>query len=482
MPTVPIEENRVGLAAVTDAKFRPGDYTGTGLQAVGSGLATLGEALGGVSKDLQKKQQLIAAQRESDDAAAADAALKQSYTLYDTRAREILRSGDQAYFNRTGQAAVDAAGSMAVELGRYRDEARQRLDPHVAAMFDRMIVPRIDQDIAGIQTYANEQKRVWQGEQSGHVMEASAANALDHVGMPQFVDHVATGLRALDNRALVEGWDPARKIAAEHDYVSNIHKQAVDGLTVGDAIAADAYYRAHQNEMTARDRAEIEESLRQPLLERRAAAVIDTYGASAAGDRAGPAEPYAPRNADLPAIYSYLAEQDLPPEVEEAALNDAAARAAQNERRIAQDQRAARDTAFELTDRLGEGFTSVAQLPPAMRRNLDPEALEALTRQARHNARPEPVKLHSKAAYDLTMLASTDRQAFVERDLRLDRDRMTPEDYDALNAAQRGWRSDPPANDVIMRQRVWEGVQQSAMALRLNAAMSRSVPVMELPP
>ncbi|WP_457311516.1 hypothetical protein [Sphingomonas sp. UYAg733] len=351
---------------------------------------------------------------------------------------------------------------MSAALNRIPDEIRKTMQPHVRDLFDGVIGQRVEQDIAGVRAHADAQKNVWQGQQAEQLMEASAANALDHIGTPLFVDHVATGLKALDDRAAVQGWDPAAKGAAELGYISGIHKQAIDGLTVGDAIAADAYYRAHQNEMTARDRVEIEESLRQPLLERRAAAVIDTYGASVAGDRDGPAEPYAPRNADLPAIYSYLAEQDLPPEVEEAALNDAAARAAQIERRIAQSQRAARDTAFELADRLGEGFTSITKLSPDVLRGLDPETLDALTRQAGANARPEPVALPGEAAHRLVKLAATDQRAFVNTDLRLYRDQVTPEEYAALVDAQRGWQASPPALPAVTGQRVWEAIGQRA--------------------
>ena len=42
MPTVPTEQNRVGIADVTDAKLQPGDYSGTGLQALGAGMQQLG--------------------------------------------------------------------------------------------------------------------------------------------------------------------------------------------------------------------------------------------------------------------------------------------------------------------------------------------------------------------------------------------------------------------------------------------------------
>ncbi|MEO9131515.1 MAG: hypothetical protein ABI240_09930, partial [Sphingomonas sp.] len=44
MPVVPIEDNKVGIGGLTDAKLRPGDFSGSGLEALGSGLQKVGRA------------------------------------------------------------------------------------------------------------------------------------------------------------------------------------------------------------------------------------------------------------------------------------------------------------------------------------------------------------------------------------------------------------------------------------------------------
>jgi hypothetical protein len=454
MPTVPIEQNRVGLAGVTDEKLRPGDYGGSGLQAAGAGMATFGKALDGVAEDQLKREQ----QRRRDNAAAEDAALKQSYNAYDARARALLRDGDASFYAQTGQVAVEAAEGISATLRQIPREIGTTLQPPIRALFDAVVGQRVDQDIAGVQDHADAEKRVWQGEQAEQLMAASARNALDHIGAPLFVDHVATGLKALDNRSAVQGWNAAVKRAAEHTYVSDIHKRAIDGLTVGDAIAADHYFALHASEMTARDRAEVEDSLRAPVLERRGAAVVDAYGASLSQAETGLAAPYAPRRADLPALREHIEQQDLPDDVKATALADADARAARVERGIEQGQRAARDAAFALTDDLGEGFTSLTQLPPAMRRALDSETLDALTRRAGATLRPEPVEAMGETAHRLVALSATDRQAFVNTDLRPYRDLVTPDEYAALIAAQRGWQASPPALSAVMGQRTWEAI------------------------
>lgn len=457
MPTVPIEQNRVGLAGVTDEKLRPGDYGGSGLQAAGAGMETLGRALGGVAGD----QLIRAEQRQRDRAAAEDAALKQSYNAYDARARALLRDGGAAFYAQAGQVAVDAADGISATLRQIPDEIGKTLQPHIRALFDHVIGQRVGQDIAGVQDHADAEKRVWQEQQAEQLMAASARNALDHIGTPLFADHVATGLKAIDDRAAVQRWDPTVKLAAEQHYVSGIHKRAIDGLTVGDAIMAESYYHRHSAEMTPQDRSAIEDSLRGPLLERQGAAVIDGYGNLVDGAHDGLASPYAPRTVDLPAIYGHIEQQDLPDAVKRSARTDAGARATRNERRIEQEQHAARDAAFVQVDDLGDAFISVSQLSPEVLRGLDIETLDALKRQVGVNATPGRIEPHGETAHELAILAATDRQAFAKRDLRLDRARMTPDEYAAMSHVQQGWRSDPPAIGALMHQRVWEAARRS---------------------
>src|SRR6188768_3633602 len=62
MPTVPTEQNRAGIADVTDAKLQPGDYSGTGLQALGAGMRTLGAA-GSESAETMVRTRMIEAER-----------------------------------------------------------------------------------------------------------------------------------------------------------------------------------------------------------------------------------------------------------------------------------------------------------------------------------------------------------------------------------------------------------------------------------
>lgn len=65
MPVVPIEQNRVGIASVTDAKLRAPDMSGTGLEVIGAGLQQVGKA----GSDLAQSQYEV--QYNEQNAAAA---------------------------------------------------------------------------------------------------------------------------------------------------------------------------------------------------------------------------------------------------------------------------------------------------------------------------------------------------------------------------------------------------------------------------
>jgi len=100
MIIVPIEENKTGLATATDAKFRAPDYSGSGLEALGAGLAQLGEGgrqlAGGIEERRRRAAEAIAAAMLDDrhQGNIDDAAVKQAYIDYSDRAHEALHGDD----------------------------------------------------------------------------------------------------------------------------------------------------------------------------------------------------------------------------------------------------------------------------------------------------------------------------------------------------------------------------------------------------
>ncbi|HEX8413181.1 MAG TPA: transglycosylase SLT domain-containing protein, partial [Sphingomicrobium sp.] len=274
MPRVPIEQNRVGIAEVTGAKLQAADTSGTGLQAVGRGMQEIG---GATVQFAQVKDQQ---ERLYDDAAA-----KQGWNAYAEGSRSLLRMGDGAFYTQEGFNAGNALKPTEQALTKLRDDVRGTLKTErQRQMYDQAIGERYGVDVAGIHEYAGKQFKVEQNRQSEGVKINSANDALDHVDDPvMFGEYVATGVKAIDAQATAQGWAPETAKAAKANYVSSIHLRVADQRQTSDPVAASAYAHEHRDEMTFDDRAKLERSLREPLTERAAVAILDAYPGAAAG-------------------------------------------------------------------------------------------------------------------------------------------------------------------------------------------------------
>ncbi len=101
------------------------------------------------------------------------------------------------------------------------------------------------------------------------------------------------------------------------------------------------------------------------------------------------------------------------------ALDDLAERGAMQERSRKQAEDVARDSGFAIAEQLGSGFTSIAQLPAAVRRDLDEETDRALRSLAQANLDPTSIAAGGEAALMMSIIASEDPAAFAKEDLRL---------------------------------------------------------------
>ena len=134
---------------------------------------------------------------------------------------------------------------------------------------------------------------------------------------------------------------------------------------------------------------------------------------------------------------------------------------ANRQRSAAED--AAKETGLALAQKLGPGFISVNQLPPAVRRDLSDDALAALTLRADRNVHPVTVAPHGDVATTLNRMAATDPEGFAREDLRLVRDRMTPGEYASLERTQKGLASYPPAPANITQRHLWDEIRRNGL-------------------
>ena len=145
---------------------------------------------------------------------------------------------------------------------------------------------------------------------------------------------------------------------------------------------------------------------------------------------------YAPRRDDLSGIYAYIQSQNLPHDLEKAALAEADNRVARNDRLLNRQQADAKDAAYGTLDQLGDGFTSISQIPANIRRNLSPEVTHSLMEQAKQNAKPKEVPSNGDAIINLHQMANLTPDQFKTQDLRVFKPYMTRAEYDQIATLQ----------------------------------------------
>ena len=261
MPVVPTEENRVGIAGVTGEKLVPGDFSGSGLDALGAGMQSLG----------QTGQKVAVAQHQQ--AIEDDAAVKKAWNNYAEQSRTI-RAG---FYARQGSDAASALKPATDALRETVDGLRDGLrGKRQRGIFDRSVPERLIADVAKMDDYVAAQNVVDQQKQSLGVQGNARGDAVENAGDPeQFQRHVDTGIETIRTRALLQGRDPASVNHEAAHFLSSIHRDVADGLTAHDALAAHQYLRDKAGEMIAPHREEVARSLAPVLGEAQAVADVD---------------------------------------------------------------------------------------------------------------------------------------------------------------------------------------------------------------
>lgn len=167
---------------------------------------------------------------------------------------------------------------------------------------------------------------------------------------------------------------------------------------------------------------------------------------------------YSPRRDDLAGIYAYIEAQNLPFDLKKAALAEADNRVARNDKLLARQEAAARDAAYTAADNLGDGFTSINQLPPAVVRNLSPEARHSLMSQAEQNVKGNAPQANGDAVTNLHQLANLNPAQFKAKDLRTLKPYMTPAEYDQLATLQSSMIAKSDSPEVVSHNRIWQQI------------------------
>ncbi len=282
MPIVPVEENGVGLAGLTDAKLRAADYSGSGLEALGAGLAGLGKAGAEFAESLPR----------ADDPAAAHARLLRT----DLAAKQAWNDGHSAnaailddFRQLNGKDARAALAPAAEAMMNNFHAVRHGLgdDDHARAIIDDTLAHRTAKDIADLHAHADAQDRIAQAQESERLIDNSATDALRHPDDPaRFDAAITTGENSLRRQGQLAG-KPEAAIADEvARWRSSRYVEAAHALAPHDGLGATALFERYHAQLTPADRADLAGLLQEPMAQAQAIADIDTPALAAA--------PYAP--------------------------------------------------------------------------------------------------------------------------------------------------------------------------------------------
>lgn len=281
MARVPIPAgNVVALRPMTDAKFRAADNGGGVLGAIGDGLQKLG---GAVSQHAEVQDHINA---QVDEASA-----KQVLTEYSGFRNQQLYTGDNAFSQTMGQAALNARMPVQKSLEDKIGELSSRLtSPRAKLMFTQAVNQERERDFLTIGNHAVQQAKVYNDQQDSALQASSAQDFIgatlrgDAEGAKTAMGTIENSIRAQYGRNGLLG-EPEKQALSK--IRSAAHSSVVDAKTRADPVAAAAYLHDHEGEMLPTDIAKLSDSLYAPLLERQASAVVDGYP----GDTAGYAPP-----------------------------------------------------------------------------------------------------------------------------------------------------------------------------------------------
>ena len=131
---------------------------------------------------------------------------------------------------------------------------------------------------------------------------------------------------------------------------------------------------------------------------------------------------------------------------------------ARDEQLLGRERAAADEAAFSTVNSLGEGFTSISQLPASVRANLSPADVAKYDNIAKANAAPKAVPANGPAAFALDALEMADPNAFASADLSKFFADLTPAERSSYMLRQqkvkdglKGWTPYTGINGAVTR-------------------------------
>lgn len=260
MPVVPVEQNRVGFAEVSGAKFRAPDTSG----GVGDALAAGANKIAGAVAQYAITQEEI--QDHADKLAARNLALEY-------KAKASKRA--QEFGSLKGVNAVNESANAQAEIDGLKNETLARAsNPRQRAYLEPFIAEAHPDVMNGVADHSRKEQFAYSSDTYAAEAKASANEAaLNFVDPEKQAKSFATGDAAIDRLGKLHGWGPELVSEKKLELRSSTHLQVMDTMLAGedpDVYAAEAYFEANKSQMTPAHRNAAMKDMQNPLQWRQA--------------------------------------------------------------------------------------------------------------------------------------------------------------------------------------------------------------------
>lgn len=206
-----------------------------------SQLSEAGRAMESIGAVIQDRQ-------DADLVMRAETEIKGQYLEWEGEAKQ--RKGQQAW-------------GIAKDAGAWWDQQSSKIgdtleNPRQKAAFSRTISQLRSQSVGQFSGYEAGQRR----ESLDNSAQASIVGSINLAAAnPQNAEALSTAkldiIRRNDMRAKLNGWDDVMRESKQSEYLTNFHKQVIQGLVRDNPGAAESYYRANIKEIEGSQQAEI---------------------------------------------------------------------------------------------------------------------------------------------------------------------------------------------------------------------------------
>jgi len=228
-----------------------------------------GQALQRAGDDLSR----VAEGWNEIEATYDEAAAKKLHNATTAQMREMLWTGDDAFFTKQGFDAGEARAGVEKRFTELRDEAlKQAKNDRQRGMLSAALDRSIGDNLVDVSRYATNQLNVEWQKQTEARLSGFQEDAVRLYSDPErYADNIAGGLAEIGALAERQGWSDERTDDEEEKFVSGVHTAVISGrLTADDVDGALALFEKYRDDLSFTDAQRIEAKL-QPAMQYRQA-------------------------------------------------------------------------------------------------------------------------------------------------------------------------------------------------------------------